>query len=105
MEVDNILATGFITEVKYLEWLANVVVVPKNGGKWNVYVDYTDLNEACPKDIFPLPRINQIMDATVEHGIFFFFWTPSPDITKFLCTRLTQRKQPSSYPKGCTATT
>ena len=71
-EVDNLLAAGFIIEVKYLEWLANVVVVPKNGGKWHVCVDYTDLNEACPKGIFPLPRINQIMDTTVEHGILSF---------------------------------
>ena len=57
-EVDNVLKARFIREIKYLEWLANVVVVPKNGGKWRVCVDYTDLNEACPKDSFPLPRID-----------------------------------------------
>ena len=45
-EVDNLLIAGFIREVKYLEWLANVVVVPKNGDKWRVCVDYKDLNEA-----------------------------------------------------------
>ena len=55
LEVDNLLVVGFIREVKYLEWLANVVVVPKKGGKWRVCVDYTDLNKACPKDNFPLP--------------------------------------------------
>ena len=71
-EVDNLLALGFIREVKYPEWLANVVVVPKKGGKWRVCVDYTDLNEACPKDIFPLPCIDQIMDAIVGHGILSF---------------------------------
>ena len=71
-EVDNLLATGFIREVKYPEWLANMVVVPKKGGKWHVCVDYTDLNEACPKDSFPLPCINQIVDATVGHGILSF---------------------------------
>ena len=48
----------FISEVKYPEWLANVVVVPKNSGKWHVCVDYTSFNEACPKDSFPLPRID-----------------------------------------------
>ena len=57
-EVDNLLKAGFIREVKYPEWLANVVVVPKKGGKWRVCVDYTDLNDACPKDNFPLPRID-----------------------------------------------
>ena len=71
-EVDNLLAVGFIREVKYPEWLANVVVVPKKGGKWRVCADYTDLNQACPKDSFPLPQINQIMDATTGHGILSF---------------------------------
>ena len=52
---DNLLSAGFIREVKYPEWLATVVVVSKKGGKWRVCVDYTDLNEACPKDSFPLP--------------------------------------------------
>ena len=35
-------------------------------------MDYTDLNEACPKDSFPLPRINQIVDASVEHEMLSF---------------------------------
>ena len=71
-EVDNLLKAGFIREVKYLEWLANVVVVPKKGGKWRVCVDYTDLNDACPKDSFPLPRIDHIVDALAEHGMLSF---------------------------------
>ena len=58
--------------MKYPEWLANVVVEPKRGGKWRACVDYTDLNKACPKDIFPLPRIDHIVDATARHGIFSF---------------------------------
>ena len=71
-EVDNLLLNGFIRVVKYLEWLANVVVVPKKGNKWRVCVDYTDLNDACPKDSFPLPRIDQIVDASVGHGMLSF---------------------------------
>ena len=71
-EVNNFLRAGFIKEVKYLEWLANVVVVPKKGGKWIVYEDYMDLNEACPKDGFPLLRIDQIIDASTGHGIQSF---------------------------------
>ena len=58
--------------MKYPEWLANVVVVSKKEGKWRVCVDYTDLNEACPKDSFLLPRIDHIVDATVEHRILSF---------------------------------
>ena len=49
-----------------------MVVVPKKGGKWRVCVDYTDLNEACPKDSFPLPRIDQIVDVATWHGILSF---------------------------------
>ena len=68
-EVDNLLKVGFIREVKYSEWLANVVVVPKKRGKWRVCVDYMDLNDACPKDSFPLPRIDQIANASAWHGM------------------------------------
>ena len=70
--MDNLLRVGFIREVKYPKWLANVVVVPKKGGKWRVCVDYTDLNEACLKDSFPLPRIDQIIDASAGHGMLSF---------------------------------
>ena len=72
MEVDNSLEMGFIIEIKYPEWLANVVVVPKKGEKLRVCVDYTDLNEAYPKDSFPLPRIDQIVDASTGHGMLSF---------------------------------
>ena len=70
--MDNVLKAGFIREIKYPEWLANVVVVLKKGGKWRVYMDYTDLNEACPKESFLLPRIDQIIDALVRHGMLSF---------------------------------
>ena len=63
---------GFIREVKYPEWLANVVVVLKKGGKWRVCIDYTDLNDTCPKDSFPLPRIDQIVYASSGHGMLSF---------------------------------
>ena len=59
--------TGAIKEVFYPEWLANTVVVKKKSGKWRVCVDFTDLNKACPKDPFPMPRIDQLIDATASH--------------------------------------
>ena len=71
-EVDNLLKAGFTREVKYPEWLAKVVVVPKKGGKWRVCVDYKDLNDAYPKDSFPLLLIDQIVDASVGHGMLSF---------------------------------
>ena len=54
-KVDKLLAAGFIREVEYPDLLANVVMVPKNGRKWQVCVDYTNLNDAYPKDSFRLP--------------------------------------------------
>ena len=72
MEVENLLRVSFIREVMYPEWLANVVVVPKKGGKWRVCVDYTSLNEAWPKDNFLLLRINQIVDVAARHKILSF---------------------------------
>ena len=56
-----------IKEVFYPQWLANTVVVKKKTGKWRVYMDFTDLNNACPKDPFPMPKIDQLVDATVGH--------------------------------------
>ena len=71
-EIDKLLAAGFIREVEYPEYLANVVVVSKKGGKWRVCIDYTNLNDACPNDNFLLPQIDQIIDSTAGHGMFSF---------------------------------
>jgi hypothetical protein len=59
-----LLDVGFIKEVYYPDWLANLVLVPKKNKEWRMCVDYTDLNKACKKDPFGLPRIDQIVDST-----------------------------------------
>jgi len=56
-----------IKEVFYPEWLANMVMVKKKNEKWRVCVDFIDLKKACPKDHFPLPQIDQLVDATTSH--------------------------------------
>ena len=66
-EVTKLKLVGTIKEVFYPQWLANTVVVKKKTGKWRVCVDFTDLNKACPKDPFPMPQIDQLVDATVGH--------------------------------------
>ena len=71
-EVNKLLAANFIQEVHYPEWLANVVMVKKANGKWRMCVDFTDLNQACPKDNFPLPRIDQLVDSTAGHKLLTF---------------------------------
>jgi hypothetical protein len=61
-EVQMLLDANVIREVKYSEWLANVVLVPKKNGKMRMCIDFTDLNKACKKDPFLLPRIDASVD-------------------------------------------
>ncbi|KAI5344786.1 hypothetical protein L3X38_012663 [Prunus dulcis] len=71
-EVDGLSSIGFIREVDYPIWLANVMMVRKPRKGWRQCVDYTNLNRACPKDSFPLPRIDQLVDATAGHALLSF---------------------------------
>ena len=71
-EVNKLLQAGAIREVEYPEWLANVVLVKKANGKWRLCIDFTDINKACPKDSFPLPRMDLIVDATAGHELLSF---------------------------------
>ena len=71
-EVGKLLQVGAIREVEYPEWLANVVLVKKANGKWRLCINFTDINKACPKDSFPLPRIDLIVDATAGHELLIF---------------------------------
>ena len=63
-EIAKLLVVGFIKEVYHPEWLANLVLVRKKSGKWRMCVDYMSLNKACPKDPFPLPCIDQVVNST-----------------------------------------
>ena len=56
----------------YSDWLANVILIKKANGKWKMCVDFTNLNKACPKDSFLLPRINQLMYSTAGHKLLTF---------------------------------
>uniref|UniRef100_A0A2N9H088 Uncharacterized protein n=1 Tax=Fagus sylvatica TaxID=28930 RepID=A0A2N9H088_FAGSY len=66
-EVNRLIEAEAIREILYPTWLSNTVVVKKKNGKWRVCIDFTDLNRACPKDPFPLPKIDQLVDATSGH--------------------------------------
>jgi hypothetical protein len=61
--VQCLLDAGFIREVTYPQWLANVVMVHKKNERWRMCTDFTDLNKCCLKDDFPLARIDQIIDS------------------------------------------
>jgi hypothetical protein len=59
-KVKRLLSARVIREVVYPEWLANIVMVEKSNSKWRMCIDFTDINKACQKDEFPLPRIDSI---------------------------------------------
>ncbi|KAG7548005.1 Integrase catalytic core [Arabidopsis suecica] len=68
-----ILGTPWIYQMKaYPEWVANTVVVKKKNGKDRVCIDFTDLNKACPKDSFPLPHIDRLVESTDGNELLTF---------------------------------
>jgi hypothetical protein len=72
VELRKLLEAGFIKEVFHPTWLLNLVLVKKKNGEWQMCVDYTSLNKACPKVPFPLPRIDQIIDSTAGCELLCF---------------------------------
>ena len=71
-EIQKQLSVGFLSVVEYPEYLANVVPVPKKDGKVRVCVDFRDLNKASPKDDFPLPHMDLLVDSTAGHPMLSF---------------------------------
>ena len=71
-EVQKQLDAGFLGVTNYPPWVANIVPVPKKDGKVRMCVDYRDLNRASPKDDFPLPHIDVLVDNTAQFSVFSF---------------------------------
>nr|XP_027067664.1 uncharacterized protein LOC113693306 [Coffea arabica] len=71
-EINRLIETGFIREVKYPTWISSIVPVRKKNGQILVCVDFRDLNETCPKDDFPLPITELMVDATTGHEALSF---------------------------------
>jgi len=69
-EVQKQFDIGFLAVAKYPQWVANIVPVPKKDGKVQMCVDYWDLNWASPKDNFPLPHIDTLVDNTTRFSLF-----------------------------------
>ena len=65
-EVARLLVAEFIREIYHSKWLANVVMVPKKDDSHRMCIDFKHINRACPKDHFPLPCIDQIVDSKVK---------------------------------------
>ncbi|KAI5388023.1 hypothetical protein KIW84_073928 [Lathyrus oleraceus] len=71
-EVQKQIDAGFLVTSTYPQWVANIVPVPKKDGKVRMCVDYRDLNKASPKDDFPLPHIDMLVDNTAKFNVFSF---------------------------------
>ncbi|CAA0811126.1 Unknown protein, partial [Striga hermonthica] len=71
-EVKKLIDNKFIKEAKYPIWVSNPVLVKKSNGLWRLCIDFFDLNKACPKDSYPLPHIDYMVDATSGHELMSF---------------------------------
>ena len=71
-EVKKQIDVGFLVTSEYPQWVANIVPVPKKDGKVCICVDYRDLNKASPKDDFPRPQIDMLVDNTTKFKVFSF---------------------------------
>ena len=71
-EVNKLIESSFICKVKFPTWIANIVLVTKRNSQHHVYVDFQDLNDACPKDDFPLPVTELVIDSTTGHEALSF---------------------------------
>ena len=100
-EVDKLIEAGIIRAVPHPTWVANPVVVPKPlTFKWHLCIDITDLNKACPKDPFPLPWIDLIIDSTAGCELLCSLDAIS-GYHQILIAEEDQEKMAFITPKGC----
>jgi hypothetical protein len=71
-EIARLLDVDFIKEVYHLDWLTNLVLIPKKNKDWMMCIDYSDLNKTCKIDFFKLPLIDQVMDSTTGYNLLSF---------------------------------
>ena len=69
-ELEKLLKAGFICVIDYVEWISNIVLVSKHDKSIRVCTNFRDLNLACPKDDFPLPNIDMIVDMMVVYEMY-----------------------------------
>ena len=91
-EVENLLRAGFIYPIPLIDWVSNIVPIIKKQGNIRVCVDYRDINKACPKDNYPTPYIDQIIDDCARNEMFSF-WMDFLDIITSTCSLLINQKQ------------
>lgn len=70
VELEKLLKVGFIRAIDYAQWISNIVPVSKVDKSIKIFMNFRDLNLACPKDDFPLPRIDVIVELIAGHSMF-----------------------------------
>ena len=71
-EIQKLLAAGFIKPIQHPHWLSNIVPVKKKNRQIRCYVDFKNLNRVCPKDEFPLPNMDLLIDSMAGNAMFSF---------------------------------
>jgi hypothetical protein len=71
-EVEKMLEAGFIRPCRYAEWISSIIPMQKKDGRWRVCVDFKDLNRATPKDEYPMPVAETLINAAADHKILSF---------------------------------
>ena len=71
-KVKKLLAARFVKPIQHPKWLSNIVPLKKKNGQIRCCVDFCNLNKACPKDEFPLPNIDLLVDSAARNSMFSF---------------------------------
>jgi hypothetical protein len=71
-EIEKMLEVGFIRPCRYAEWISSIVPVQKKDGRWRVCVDFRDLNRATPKDEYPMPIAEMLINVVDGNKIMSF---------------------------------
>jgi hypothetical protein len=71
-EIEKMLEAGFIRPCRYAEWISSIVPVQKKDGRWRVCVDFRNLNRATPKDEYPMPIAETLINAAADNKISSF---------------------------------
>jgi hypothetical protein len=71
-EVKKKLDVGFLAIFEYPQWIANIAPAPNKDGKVRMCANYRYLNRVSPKDDFPLPHIDVLVDNTTQFSMFSF---------------------------------
>jgi hypothetical protein len=71
-EIEKMLEAGFTWPCKYAEWISSIVSIQKKDGRWSVCIDFRDLNRATPKDEYPMPIAETLINAATGNKILSF---------------------------------